>query len=201
MTELRQRMLDAMVQRGFAVRTQDSYVRAIRRMACYFRRDPALYTPQDVQAYLLHMVKEEHLSYSSMNQAACAAQFLYQVVLGHGREQFQVPIAKVPAKQPELLGREEIARLLAACTYPARRMLLQTVYASGLRVSEACALQVGDIDSAPDRMCIRVAHRDILQCPCCKAGALHVVALQPGCKRLPAPGEALVPAVRARGPP
>jgi integrase/recombinase XerD len=133
MTELRQRMLDAMVQRGFAVRTQETYIRAIRRMAKHYRRDPALYTQQDVQAYLLHMVKEQKLSYSSMNQAACAAQFLFQTVLGHGREQFHVPFAKVPAKQPELLGREEISRLFYACAHPARRMLLQTLYATGLR--------------------------------------------------------------------
>jgi Phage integrase, N-terminal SAM-like domain len=71
MTKLRQRMIDAMVQRGFAVRTQQCYVRAIRRMAKHYRRDPALYTQQEVQGYLLHMVKEDKLSYSSMNQAAC----------------------------------------------------------------------------------------------------------------------------------
>ena len=157
MTELRQRMLDAMVQRGFAVRTQKTYVGAIRRMAKHYRRDPAQYTRQEVQAYLLHMVKEEKLSYSSMNQAACAAQFLFQTVLGHGREQFHIPFAKVPAKQPELLGRQEIARLFAVCAHPGRRVLLQTIYATGLRVSEACALKVSDIDSAPDRMCVRVA--------------------------------------------
>ena len=157
MTELRQRMIDAMVQRGFAARTQETYIRAIRRMAKHYRRDPALYTPQEVQAYLLHMVKHEQLSYSSMNQAACAAQFLFNTVLGHGREHFHVPFAKVPAKQPELLAREEISRLLVACTHPTRRMLLQTIYATGLRVSEACALKVTDIDSAPDRMCVRVA--------------------------------------------
>ena len=157
MTELRQRMIDAMVQRGFAERTQETYIRAIRRMAKHYRRDPALYTPQEVQAYLLHMVKHEQLSYNSMNQAACAAQFLFNTVLGHGREHFHVPFAKVPAKQPELLAREEISRLLVACTHPTRRMLLQTIYATGLRVSEACALRVTDIDSAPDRMCVRVA--------------------------------------------
>ena len=156
MTELRQRMLDAMVQRGFAPRTQEAYVRAIWRMAKYYRRDPSLYSAQEVQAYLLHMVKDEKLSYSSMNQAACASQFLFQTVLGHGREQFHIPFAKVPAKQPELLAREEIARLLTACLNPAKRMLLQTVYATGLRVSEACALKVRDIDSARDRMCVRV---------------------------------------------
>jgi integrase/recombinase XerD len=157
MTPLRQRMTDAMVQRGFAQRTQESYIYAIRRMAKHYRRDPAQYTVQDVQAYLLHMVQDEHLSYSSMNQAACAAQFLFQTVLGHEREHFHIPFAKVSAKQPQVLAREEIARLFAACSHPVRRMLLQTIYASGLRVSEACALKVTDIDSAADRMCIRVA--------------------------------------------
>ena len=157
MTELRQRMIEAMVQRGFAARTQEAYIDAIRRMAKHYRRDPASYTVQEVQAYLLHMVKEQKLSYSSMNQAACAAQFLFQTVLGHGREQFHIAFAKVPAKQPELLAREEISRLFAVCSHPVRRMLLQTIYATGLRVSEACVLRVSDIDSHRDRMCVRVA--------------------------------------------
>ena len=157
MTELRQRMIDAMVQRGFALRTQETYVGAIRRMAKYYRRGPATYTVQEVQAYLLHMVKDEKLSYSSMSQAACAAQFLFQTVLGHAREQFQVPFAKVPAKQPELLAREEIARLFAVCSHPIRRMLLQTIYATELRVLEACELRVSDIDGHGDRTCARVA--------------------------------------------
>jgi integrase/recombinase XerD len=157
MTPLRQRMQDAMVQRGFAPRTQETYIGAIYRMAKHYRRDPALYTAQEVQSYLLHMVTQDKLSYSSMNQAACAAQFLFCTVLRYPREQFHIPFAKVAAKQPEVLAREEIAHLFAACAHPVRRMLLQTIYASGLRVSEACALRVTDIDSAPDRMCIRVA--------------------------------------------
>jgi integrase len=65
-------------------------------------------------------------------------------------------MAKDPVTQPELLSREEIARLFAACTNPVYRMILQTIYATGLRVFEACALRVRDIDSAADRMCIRV---------------------------------------------
>lgn len=156
MTHLRQNMLDAMLQRGFAVRTQESYVEAIYRMAKYYRRDPATYTAEEVQAYLLHMVKDCHLSYSTMNQAACAARFLFESVLGKGRSVFQIPMAKVPAKQPELLARGEITRPFAACASLSHRVLLQTVYATGLRVSEVCALRVKDIDSAPDRMCVRV---------------------------------------------
>ena len=67
-----------------------------------------------------------------------------------------VPLTRVPQRQPDLLGRGEIAQLLLACGQPRQRMLLQTVYAAGLRVSEVCALEVRDIDSAADRMCIRV---------------------------------------------
>ena len=171
MTELRQRMLDAMLQRGFSPRTQESYVDAIYGMAKHYRRDPAQYSAQEVEAYLLHMIKARHLSYSTMNQAACAARFLYEKVLGHGRELFPIPMAKVPTKQPELLAREEIARLFAACSHPIHRMLLQTLYAAGLRVSEACALRVGDIDSHTDRMCIRVA--------CGKGGHARYSVLSP----------------------
>ena len=133
MTELRQRMIDAMVQRGFALRTQETCVRAIWRMAKHYRRDPANYTTQEVQAFLLNMVKDEKLSCSSMNQVACAAQFLFQTALDHAREHFHVPFAKVPARQPELLAGEEISRLFAVCSHPVRRRLLQTIYATGLR--------------------------------------------------------------------
>jgi site-specific recombinase XerD len=125
-------------------------------MAKYYRRDPAQYSASEVQAYLLHMVKDRHVSFSSMNQTACAVRFLYETVLGHDRETFHIPMAKVPTTQPELLSREEIARMFASCSNPVHRMVLQTIYATGLRVFEACALRVRDIDSAPDRMCIRV---------------------------------------------
>ena len=156
MTPLRQRMIDAMVQRGFAPRTQESYVDAVVRMSRYFGRDPATYVAAEVEAYLLHLIKDKKLSYSTVNQAACASRFLFETVLGHERGQFLIPMARVPQTQPQLLARAEIAALFAACTQPVHRILLQTIYAAGLRVSEACALQVTDVDSQPDRMCLRV---------------------------------------------
>ena len=156
MTPLRQRMLDCMLQRGFAQRTQGSYVEAISRMARHYRRDPAQLTPEEVSAYLLHLVKERQLSFSTVNQASSACRFLYERVLGRSSEAMRPPMARVPQKQPHLLSREEIARLFGCCSHLPYRMALQTMYAAGLRVSEACALTVRDIDSAPDRMCVRI---------------------------------------------
>jgi len=39
-TPLRQSMVDALVTRGFAARTQESYVEAIARMARHYHRSP-----------------------------------------------------------------------------------------------------------------------------------------------------------------
>ncbi|MBK1671701.1 integrase, partial [Ectothiorhodospira shaposhnikovii] len=41
MTPLRRQMLDAMCQRGFSPRTQQSYIYAARSLAAYFGRSPA----------------------------------------------------------------------------------------------------------------------------------------------------------------
>ena len=82
MTPLRQRMQDAMLQRGFAERTQGSYVEAISRMARYYRRDPSLLSPEEVAAYLLHLVKDRKLAFSTVNQAASACRFLFEKSVG-----------------------------------------------------------------------------------------------------------------------
>lgn len=65
-------------------------------------------------------------------------------------------MAKVPKRLPQILSREEVSRLLGAAGTLRARTLLTVTYAAGLRVSEACALQVADIESAPDRMCLKV---------------------------------------------
>ena len=131
MTPLRQRMLDAMLQRGFAQRTQGCYIEAIARMARHDARGPALLTPEEVSAYLLHLVKDRKLSFSTVNQCASASRFLFETVLGRKADGLRPPMARVPQKQPHLLAREEIARLFACCAHPAHRMALQTIMRPG----------------------------------------------------------------------
>jgi site-specific recombinase XerD len=65
-------------------------------------------------------------------------------------------MAKVPKRLPHVLTREEVRRLLAAATKIRTRTVLMTTYAAGLRVSEVCALQLSDIESTPERMCLKV---------------------------------------------
>jgi site-specific recombinase XerD len=112
MTPLRQRMLDALVVRGKAARTQEAYIEAVARLAGHYRRSPDELSSQEVQQYLLHLLRERKLSRSSVNQYGCAYRFLYGTVLGRDAESFQIPLAPAPQRLPEILSREELARPL-----------------------------------------------------------------------------------------
>ena len=155
-TPLRQRMVDAMVLRGFAVRTQQAYGDAMGLLARHFDCRPDLLSDEQVQSYLLHLLQECGLSRSTVNQAACAARFFYCDTLGQTERRPQIPLGKRGLRLPEVLARAETAALFQASPSLRVRVFLQTAYASGLRLSELCALRVCDIDSAPDRMAIRV---------------------------------------------
>jgi site-specific recombinase XerD len=154
MTELRRRMIDAMTVRGFSPRTHESYIAAVRGLAKHYRRSPEELSVQEVQAYLVHLVTTRELSWSTCSIAANAFRFLYHVTLGRDRVEFEVPAPKQPQRLPEILSREEVARLIAAPPNPKHRLLLATIYAAGLRVSEAVRLRVADLDRT--RMTLRV---------------------------------------------
>jgi integrase/recombinase XerD len=156
MKSLRQQMTEAMVLRGFAARTQEAYVAAVVALAKHYHRCPDTLSSEELQAYLLFLITEKKLAYASVNQAACAFRFLFERVLKRANARFDIPMAKVPKRLPQIISREEVSRLIGAARTLRGRTLLMTTYAAGLRVSEVCALQVADIESAPDRMCLKV---------------------------------------------
>lgn len=154
MTELRRRMIEAMTVRGFSPRTHEAYVAAVRGLARHYRRSPDQLSSREVQAYLAHMVTKRKLSWSTCNIAANAFRFLYHVTLGRDTIEFELPVVKQSQRLPEILSREEVSRLIESPPNPKHRLLLATIYAAGLRVSEAVGLRVSDVDRS--RMTLRV---------------------------------------------
>jgi site-specific recombinase XerD len=155
MSPLRERMMDAMQVRGLAERTQQAYVTAVAALARHYHTSPELLDQVQVCDYLLYLSRDRHLARSSVIQAGCAFRFLYYKVLQRPQE-FRVPLAKSQQKLPEILSREELARLFACAGEGKARVVLMTAYGLGLRVSELCHLRVKDVDGHADRMCVRV---------------------------------------------
>jgi integrase/recombinase XerD len=156
MTALRNRMDEAMVLRGFSYRTRETYLGCVRALAKHYSQPPDALDGAKLQAYLLHLITEKKLAYASVNQASCAFRFLYGTVLGKPEMRLDIPMAKVPKRLPQILTRTEVARLIDGSKTLRGRTLLAVTYAAGLRLTEVCRLQVSDIESAPERMCIKV---------------------------------------------
>lgn len=154
MTPLRQKMIDAMLVRGFAVRTQQSYLDAVTQLSRYFHCSPELLTHDQLQGYFLHLVKERQLAPASCRLSFHGIRFLYLRVLGWPEVDLEVALPKRKQRIPELLTRDEVTRLLATVENHKHRMALTVCYGCGLRVSELVALQVRDIDG--ERALLRV---------------------------------------------
>ena len=111
MTPLRQQMEADMVVRGLALRTREAYVEWVARFAKFHGKRPDCLGEEDVERFLLHLLEERKLAHSSVNIACSALQFFYRVTLKRREAQFDLPRPKVPQRLPQILSREEVARL------------------------------------------------------------------------------------------
>jgi integrase/recombinase XerD len=146
MTPLRQRMIEDMQLRNYSPETIKGYVSMLAQFARYFQRSPADLTPEHARQYQLHLLKKK-ASWSAYNQSVCALRFLYGTTLGRKEDIPRLPFGKKPKRIPVVLDRDEVLKLLQCIPSRKQRMLLTTMYATGMRVGEAVHLRVTDIDS------------------------------------------------------
>ncbi len=99
MTPLPRRMIEDTTLRNFTPQTIESHVQCIARFARYFKSSPEHISPEDVPAFLVHLVQERRVSLSYYQQTRSALRFLYRVSLGRN----DVPDAIPPVKQPRTL--------------------------------------------------------------------------------------------------
>ena len=152
-TPLRQRMLDDMRMRELADNTQDSYIRAVRKLAGYLRRSPDTASAEDLRRFQLHLV-DIGTSAVTINATLTGLKFFFEVTLGRSQAMAKMQPLRVPRSLPSVLSRDEAARLIA-CTYNLKHQAaLSVAYGTGLRAAEIVSLKVGDIDS--QRMTLRV---------------------------------------------
>lgn len=153
MTPLRQRFVDDLRLRNYAPRTIQAYVAGVARLANHFGRAPDQLGPEELRTFQLHLLATG-VSWSLFNQSVCAWKLFYGQTLGRPEVVPFVRFAKRPQRLPVVLAPDEVVQLFAAARPGVERVLLQTDYALGLRVSELIRLRVQDLDSR--RMVVHV---------------------------------------------
>jgi site-specific recombinase XerD len=154
MTPLRKKMIDDLKIRNYSEETIDSYVRAVADFAKHFNRSPDQLGPEHIQQYQAYLVNERKLRFSSINCIVCGLRFLYRVTLGQKFDVNLIPFARKEKRLPVVLSLEEMAGFLDGIPNLKHKTIFTTMYASGLRLSEATHLRPADVDSA--RVMLRI---------------------------------------------
>ena len=154
MTSLKQKMINDMKLRRFAVGTQKLYIYAVEDLARYYHRSPDLISEEEAHGYLLYLQEEKKLEWGSCNCMAAGLNFFYKITLKEKNIKFKIPKRKHTKKLPTIFSRSDLIKLFDATDSLRNRMILTTAYSAGLRVSEVVSLKPVHIESG--RKLIRV---------------------------------------------
>ena len=147
MTPLRQRLIDDLRLRNYSPRTIEAYTAGVARLAKHFHRSPDQLGVEHLREFQLHLLAQS-VSWSLFNVVVAALRFFYGTTLGRPDTVPFIAYGKRQRSIPAVLSVEEVRALFEAAAPGRDRVLLQTAYACGLRISELIHLQVTDIDSA-----------------------------------------------------
>nr|WP_320131526.1 tyrosine-type recombinase/integrase [uncultured Holophaga sp.] len=153
MEELIKRMAWDLAFAGRAARTRKVYLADVRAFLRFWKRPVEDLGQVEVRLWVEHLLAAG-TSPSRLRQHLSALVFLFRKTLGRPEAVSFVAWPKDAPRLPVVLSVEEVGRLLASVESPTYRMLFRTMFAAGLRIAEACRLQVGDLDA--ERGVIRI---------------------------------------------
>jgi integrase/recombinase XerD len=154
MTHLRKMMLEELERRNYAQTTIDCYLQTVEDFARYFRRPPDQLTPEHIREYQAYLFRERKLAASTVTQRLAALRFFYTRTIRKAWSVADTPYPKKTRHLPSILSPEEVAHLIDSSRTWFHRVVLMTLYGTGVRRAELTRLQIPDINSR--RMVIHI---------------------------------------------
>lgn len=151
-------------ERNMSPETIRAYEKDLHQFLRYYSKDtgdpvdPAKITTLEIREYLAHL-KDKNYEKTTVVRKLATIRSFFKCLLRKGfvsaNPLLDIPTPKVEKKIPHFLATEEVEKLLNAPqgnTFQSirDRAILETLYSTGLRVSELCALNVPDVDGTAE---------------------------------------------------
>lgn len=154
MTHLRKITIEELVRRNYSDSTRECYIRTINEFALYFDCPPDKLGLEHIRIYQAHLFSDRKLSSNTVNQRLAALRFFFVKTLHRPWNTAETPYPKRVISLPKIMSPEEVGLLIESAILPFHRVILMTLYATGVRRAELANLRVSDIDSK--RMVVRI---------------------------------------------
>jgi len=133
--------------RNYSERTVASYLSAINHFASWLIIEKVTKVNDEiVENYLYDLKKNKKRSISSMKQTVAALKFIFVDVLNKPIPSSLEIRFRIEEKIPVVLSELEVTRILNSVINLKHKVILMTIYSSGIRLNELLSLQVQDID-------------------------------------------------------
>ena len=153
---LERELVGALRKEQYSLKTEQSYVGWYRRFVIWNgKRHPNDLGAREVSAFLTHLAVDREVSAATQNQALNAIVFLYKRVLRKELAGIAAERAKQTHRLPTVLTTLEVAALLRGVSAEPAGLAIRLLYGCGLRVNEALALRVQDVDLAGEKLEVR----------------------------------------------
>ncbi|MDX2413984.1 MAG: site-specific integrase [Bacteroidales bacterium] len=139
---------DHLIQKRYSKSTYNIYTSYFQQFLEYFSgKDIKNLHHNQINDYLLELIKDKNISASQQNQRINAIKFYYEKVLGQEKTNYEIKRPKKERRLPTVLSKDEVLKILNSTNNLKHRTVLTTIYSGGLRRSELINLKVEDIDS------------------------------------------------------
>jgi len=154
MDRLYHRLTQDLKLRNLTDGTCFQYLRHIKLCADYFGGSVTSLSDLSDEELRLYVLHQMEAGPAGCKMAIAALKFFFGTTLQKPHRLDWLRYPKVPRSLPSILSGTEVLAIFDALTSLIYRTVVMTLYGSGLRISEACALQVAQLDS--QRMLIHV---------------------------------------------
>jgi integrase/recombinase XerD len=140
-----QNLITELKLRGYSPETTEAYVKHNEAFLKFLGgKQPNDVALDDIKSFLAYLIADKGSAASTINQTRSALLFFYNEVLHKGFTSIKVP--KIKASLPSVLTREEMKKLFGGVSNDKSRLMLMTLYSSGIRVSELVKLKWKDLE-------------------------------------------------------
>jgi len=140
---------------GYVMKTRDAYVAVAKQLGERFGCTIEDITRDQIREFVDEVMARDR-SASTKHAVLCGVRFLYVRTLGRPEMVSFVRLPRRHSPLPTVMSLAEVGALLRAIEEPRYQAIAMVMYGAGLRVAEAVALEVRDIDGP--RGVIRVRH-------------------------------------------